>query len=503
MSKKIDLLSILEKELANFSEPKIEAYGVVVRVFDGIAEVYGLDDVGYYEVVSFASGNRGIVLKLDEKIISVVLLDKNISVLEKEVVRRTGDVFKIGVSEELIGRVIDAAGEPLDNLPKITPKKFLELDRVAFGFVDRAPVNRPFETGFLAIDALIPIGKGQRELLVGDRTTGKTSVVIDTILHQKDKNVLCIYVAIGSKRSNCAKVIDLLEKEGAMKYTIIVEADANSTSIEQFLAPYVACSIGEYFMEQGRDVFIAYDNLSNHAISYRSLSLLLRRPPGREAYPGDIFYVHSRLLERACQLSDELGGGSLTAMPIVETLGNDVSAYVPTNLISITDGQIIFDSHLFNEGQRPAINIGASVSRVGTLAQCKAMRKVQGVLKLDLAQYEELINFAKFGSDLDKITKFYINRGDISMQVLKQKRFETYSCAEQILILILLNNGILDGFNPDVAKDFAKQTISFIKESYPEFYNEIELTKEISDDLIENIKRVAMKFFALFRQDEV
>jgi F-type H+-transporting ATPase subunit alpha len=502
MKNDVDLLSILEKELTTFTEPKLEEYGSVVRVFDGIAEIYGLDKVGYYEVVLFESGNKGIILKLDEKIVSAVLLDRNISVLERETVRRTGDILKIGFSPDLIGRVIDSTGTPLDNLPPIQPECLLELDKAASGIVDRGPVNRPFETGILAIDALIPIGKGQRELLVGDRTTGKTSLIIDTILHQKGRNVICIYVSIGNKRSSCAKTIDLFEKAGAMDYTIVIESDANASPILQFLAPYTGCSIGERFMEQGKDVFIAYDDLSNHAIAYRSLSLLLRRPPGREAYPGDIFYVHSRLLERSCQLAPHRGGGSLTAMPVVETLGNDVSAYVPTNLISITDGQIIFDTHRFNQGIKPAIDVGASVSRVGTLAQCPAMKKVQGVLKLDLAQYAELVNFARFGSDLDKSTKFQINRGDIAIELLKQGQFETYACTAQVILLVLLNNGMLDGFSADTAKEFAVQTMSFIQETYPEIYQEIDKTRNITDEQIEKIKQIAMKFFALFRQDD-
>jgi len=502
MKNNVDLLSILERELTTFTSPKLEECGTVVRVFDGIAEIYGLEKVGYYELVLFESGNKGIVLKLDEKIVSAVLLDRTIPVLEQETVRRSGDILKIGFSDKLIGRVIDATGVPLDNLQPITPTRFLELDKAAYGIVDRGQVNRPFETGILAIDALIPIGKGQRELLVGDRSTGKTSLIVDTILHQKGRNVICIYVSVGNKRSSCAKIIDLLEKAGAMEYTLVIEADANTSPILQFLAPYAGCSIGEAFMEEGKDVFIAYDDLSNHAIAYRSLSLLLRRPPGREAYPGDIFYVHSRLLERSCQLALHKGGGSLTAMPVVETLGNDVSAYVPTNLISITDGQIIFDIHKFNQGMKPAIDIGASVSRVGTLAQCAAMKKVQGILKLDLAQYEELVNFARFGSELDKNTKFLINRGDIALELLKQNRFETYDCTMQVLLLILLNNGILDSFSPETAKEFALQTVSFIQETYPEIYQEIDKSKDLTKELGEKIKQVATKFFALFRAED-
>lgn len=501
MKNNIDLLSILEKELLSLEDAKLEEYGTVIRVFDGIAEIYGLDNVGYYEVVIFESGNKGVVLKLSEKIVSVVILETNINVLEKEIVRRTGNVLKVGVANSLLGRVVDATGQPLDNLPPIVADKYLDLDRVAPGISHRASVTRPFETGFTAIDALIPIGKGQRELLVGDRSTGKTSMIIDTILHQRNRDVVCVYVSIGNKGSSCAKIIDLLEREGAMEYTVIVEADANSSPAQQFFAPYTGCSIAEYFMEQGKDVFIAYDHLSNHAIAYRSLSLLLRRSPGREAYPGDIFYVHSKLLERACQVTSELGGGSITAMPVVETLANDMSAYIPTNLISITDGQIVFDTHLFNQGIKPAINIGASVSRVGT-SQCPAMKKVQGILKLDLAQYEDLVNFAKFGSDLDKTTRFYINRGNMAIEILKQQRQETYAMPAQAIMLILLNNGVLDGFSPNIVKEFANKTVSFIKETHPEIYNEISTKYDLSPNLIETIKQIGIKFYMFFRQDD-
>lgn len=503
MKNNVDLLSVLEREFTNFLEPQIEESGVVIRVFDGIAEVYGLDNAAYLEVVLFESGNKGIIFKLDHKVVSVVLLRQDIDVLEKEIVRRSGDILKIGVSDELIGRVINGLGEPIDNKGDIKVDKMMELDRPAYGIADRAPVNRPFETGFITIDALIPIGKGQRELLVGDRATGKTSIIIDTILHQKEKKVICIYVSIGNKRSSSAKVIDLLSKAGAMDYSIVIEADANNPAVLQYLAPYTATSIGEYFMEKGMDVFVAYDNLSNHAVAYRSLSLLLRRAPGREAYPGDVFYIHSRLLERACQLSAELGGGSLTAMPVVETLSNDVSAYIPTNLISITDGQIIFDTHRFNQSIKPAINIGASVSRVGSLAQCKAMKKVQGILKLELAQYEELVNFEKFGTDLDKNTKFHINRGNIATAILKQGRGQTYSCTFQVILLVLLNKGILDSLSPEVAKEFATQAASFIQTTDPELFYELETTKDITPLLTEKIKSIAMQFFSVFRQEDI
>lgn len=502
MNKETTLLSILEKELTFFEQNELEEYGTVVRVFEGIAEVYGLGQVGYYEVVVFESGAKGVVLKLDEKSVYVALLNQKTAVLEKEIVRRTGSVLKIGVSDKMIGRIVDSLGAPIDNLQPIIPDAMMSIDRLAYGIVDRAPVNRSFETGFVAIDALIPIAKGQRELLVGDRSTGKTAVIIDTILHQKGKNVLCIYVSIGSKRANCAKIINLLEKEGAMSYTIVLEADANADPILQFLAPYSGCAIGEYFMDQGRDVFIAYDDLSNHAVAYRSLSLLLRRPPGREAFPGDIFYAHSRLLERACQLAPHKGGGSLTAMPVVETLGNDVSAYVPTNLISITDGQIIFDIHLFNQFTRPAINIGASVSRVGTLAQCKGMKKVQGVLKLDLAQFEELNNFVKFGSELNKTSRFFIDRGNAALEILKQNRGETYQCTWQIIFLVLLNEGVLDNFSSSIIKEFIIQFCSFFENTEAKTFNMIETSKDLTEENIKTIRNTAYKFLMFFREEK-
>ncbi len=496
-----DLLSVLEKEFLTLKGPQLEECGTVVRVFDGIVEIYGLDKVEYFEVLNFESGNKGLVLKLEEKIVIAVLLNKSINVLEKEAVTRTGFSLKVGASDQMLGRVLNSIGMPIDDLGDINIEKKMDLNRMAYGIIDRAPVNRPFETGFLAIDALIPIGKGQRELLVGDRATGKTAVIIDTILNQKDKNVICIYVAIGNKRSSTARMIDTLQKNDAMKYTIVVEADANSAAVLQYLAPYSACAIAEFFMDKGKDVFIAYDNLSNHAVAYRSLSLLLRRPPGREAFPGDIFYIHSRLLERACQLSQENGGGSMTAMPVVETLGNDIAAYVPTNLISITDGQIIFDSNLFNLGVKPAIKLGVSVSRIGSVAQRKAMKKVQGVLKLDLAQYEELVAFSKFGSDLDKTTKFYIDRGNIAIQLLKQGRRETYSFSKQVLILILLNNGCFDIFSPEVSKQFASEVIDFINANYAPLVQEIEQTGDVSDETIKKVCSIAKEFFLYFRQN--
>ncbi len=501
MKKELDLLSILEKDFKLFESSESMETGTVIKFFDGIAEVYGLNHAMYGELLAFEGGNRGIVMKLDEKLLSVVMLDRHIPVFEREVVRRTGSIVTVAASKEMLGRIVNPLGVPLDGLGDIPKDVNLAMERVAPSIKERASVNRPFETGCMLIDALIPIGKGQRELLVGDRSTGKSSVIVDTILHQKGKNVICIYVSIGSKKSKNARIVDLLQREGSMEYTIMVSADADEPAIMQFLAPYAASSIAEYFMWQGRDVFIAYDDLSSHAVAYRELSLLLRRPPGREAYPGDIFYIHSRLLERACQLLPELGGGSITAMPVVQTLADDMSAYIPTNLISITDGQIIFDSGLFNQGMRPAINIGASVSRVGTSAQSKMMKKVQGILKLDLAQYEELVNFAKFGSDLDKTTKFFINRGRLALELLKQDRFQLYSDVDQVIMLSMLNAGILDNFGPSIVKDFVLQVISFVKETNSELYTSLETTKDITQEQIEQIKNLVYRCSHMFLQD--
>jgi F-type H+-transporting ATPase subunit alpha len=375
------------------------------------------------------------VLDLSEDFLSAILLDNSTTVIEGETVSRTGTVFSIPVGEGLLGRVVSAVGKPIDSLGALKTDELMQIERSAPGIIDRAPINESLETGITCIDSLIPIGKGQRELLIGNRSTGKTTIVIDTILHQKNKSVICIYVSIGHKQSHTARIIHELEKHGAMDYTVIVDADAKETALNQYLAPYTGCTIGEYFMNKGQNALVIYDDLSNHAIAYRELSLLLRRPPGREAYPGDIFYIHSRLLERAGKMHERFGGGSLTAIPIIQTQGDDISAFIPTNLISITDGQIFLDTQLFNNGIRPAINIGLSVSRVGGAAQTKAIKKVSAALKLELAQYNELLAFEQFGSELDKSSQRSLERGRRAIEILKQSERQTFSFVDQCIFL--------------------------------------------------------------------
>jgi F-type H+-transporting ATPase subunit alpha len=501
MEKSTDLVSLLEKSLGEKPTEKLDEIGNVIKIGDGVSRIYGLTNAVFGELINFESGNQGIVLDLDEDYVSVVLLDQESPVAEGEIARRTGDVFRIPVGEQLLGRIINATGEPIDALGKIEYESLKPIENAAPGIVERTPVHEPLETGITVIDSLIPIGRGQRELLIGNRSTGKTTIAIDAILHQKGKNVICIYVAIGHKQSSTAKTISLLEQHEAMDYTVVIDANAKDSAINQFFAPYSGCTIGEYFMEKGKDVFIIYDDLSNHAIAYRELSLLLRRPPGREAYPGDIFYIHSRLLERAGKLSDEMGGGSLTAIPLIQTQGDDISAYIPTNLISITDGQIFLDTNLFNMGIRPAVNIGLSVSRVGGKAQTQAIKKISGTLKLDLAQYEELLAFAQFGSELDKASQKALDRGKRAIEILKQPQRETYSFVDQSIFLLLLNENFLDELDLQDVKSFSVQFASYVKETTPEIYNDIFKSTEMSDENIEKIKAAANEFSLLFKKE--
>jgi len=501
MEKCTDLVSLLEKALGERPTEKLEEVGNVIKVGDGICKVYGLTNAVFGELVNFEGGNQGIILDLDEDYVSAVLLDSEMPVAERETAQRTGDVFRIPVGEKMLGRIINATGEPLDGLGKIEYETLKPIENVAPGIIERTPVHQSLETGITVIDSLIPIGKGQRELLIGNRSTGKTTIAIDTIIHQKGKDVICIYVSIGHKQSTTAKIVRLLEKYEALEYCIIINATAKDSAINQFFCPYSGCTIGEYFMNKGKDVLIIYDDLSNHAIAYRELSLLLRRPPGREAYPGDIFYIHSRLLERAAKLSDEKGGGSLTAIPIIKTQGDDVSAYIPTNLISITDGQIVLDTNLFNTGIRPAVNVGLSVSRVSS-AQTKALRKVAKTLKLDLAQYEELQAFAQFGSELDKASQRALGRGEKAVELLKQPQRETYSFVSQTLFLFLLQENFLDDLDIKKVKPFAVQFASFIQETMPELYNEIFDTQDLSEKNFKEIKKAANEFSLLFQKQD-
>lgn len=498
MNKELNMVSLLEESFKDLPHEGIEEVGIVMKVADGVALVYGLLNAAYGERIMFDGGNEGIVFDLDEDFASVILLDRLKPVIEQEVARRTGKPLSIPVGNGLLGRVINATGEPLDGRGEIISTEAWPVERSAPGIADRSSISESLETGIMVIDALIPIGKGQRELIVGNMSTGKTSIAVDTILHQKGRDVICIFVSIGRKQSDTARLLDTFESHGALDYTIIVSADASDSALDQFVAPYAGCSIGEYFMEQGKDVLIVYDNLTNHAIAYRELSLLLRRPPGREAYPGDIFYIHSRLLERACKLSEKRGGGSLTALPLVLLQGDDISSYIPTNLISITDGQIILDVGLFNQGIRPAVNIGLSVSRVGTAAQTKVIKKMSSGFKLEIARYEELLAFAQFGSELDHISKDRIDRGMRAIEMLKQDRYETFSFVDQSLFLFLHREKIIDRFKIDDVADFIRKFALYVRDMHKHVYQAIENTQDITDDMTRELIQIAGKFSLAF-----
>ena len=429
-----EISKVIRSEIENYkSSLDISNTGTVLEVGDGIARIYGLSDAMAGELLEFENGTIGMALNLEESNIGAVVFGKTQGIKEGSIVKGLGKVAEVPAGKELLGRVVDALGNPIDGKGSITADKYMPIERQASGIIARKPVTQPMQTGIKAIDGMLPIGKGQRELIIGDRQTGKTAITIDAIINQKNNNVICIYVAIGQKRSTVAQIYKKLEEVGALEYTIIVAATASESASLQYLAPYSGVAMGEYFMDEGKDVLIVYDDLSKHAVAYREMSLLLKRPPGREAYPGDIFYLHSRLLERAAKLSDKLGGGSITALPIVETQAGDISAYIPTNVISITDGQIFLETDLFNSGFRPAINAGVSVSRVGGSAQIKAMKQVASKVKLELAQYNELLAFAQFGSDLDKATRDQLNRGSKIMEVLKQPQYSPYKVEEQVI----------------------------------------------------------------------
>ncbi|KKP28130.1 MAG: ATP synthase subunit alpha [candidate division TM6 bacterium GW2011_GWF2_30_66] len=493
--KNTDLVSLFEQSLKDVPQEKLEEIGIVVKVGDNICQVHGLTNAEYNELIEFEGGNKGIIFNLDEESVDVFLLDNNISVAELEIAKRTGSVLKTPVGKNFLGRVINALGKPIDALGEIIPDSYEPIEAAVPSIIERSPVNQSLETGILAIDALIPIGKGQRELIIGNRSTGKSAIAIDTILHQKNQNVICIYVSIGLRQANLAKTVKLLEENGALNYTVIISADSGEAVLNQYLAPYVGCTIGEYFMHQGKDVLIIYDDLSNHAIAFREMSLLLRRAPGREAYPGDVFYLHSRLLERAGKL---LNGGSLTALPIIQTQSDDISAYIPTNLISITDGQIILDTQLFNQGIRPAINVELSVSRVGGAAQTKAIKKVTKALRLELAQYHELLDFSQFGTELDESSQKQLKRGSFAVEILKQPQFRTYSFVDQCLILFALKENYLDNLQLKNVQSFIVQFTSYVKSVYPNIYKKIYETQDISDDTMHNLKEIANEFKRIF-----
>ena len=485
MEIKAEEISKIIREQIDEYRPGLEVneVGSVISVGDGIARVYGLEKAMAGELLEFPHGVMGLALNLEESQVGVVLLGEYTQIREGDQVRRTGRIMEVPVGESLMGRVVNALAHPIDGKGPIASDKTLPIERLAPGVIDRQPVTEPLQTGLKPIDAMIPIGRGQRELIIGDRQTGKTAVAIDTIINQKGLDVICIYVAIGQKRSTVAQVVKTLEEAGAMEYSIVVSASASDPAPMQFLAPYSGCALGEYFRDTGRHVLCIYDDLSKHAAAYREISLLLRRPPGREAYPGDVFYLHSRLLERASKLSDENGGGSLTALPIIETQAGDVSAYIPTNVISITDGQIYLESDLFHSGIRPAVNVGLSVSRVGGSAQIRAMRQVAGTLRLDLAQFRELAAFAQFGSDLDKATQAQLARGERLTEILKQGQYVPLPIAKQVAIIYAGTKGFLDDMEVADLGDFEKELFRFLDTSKPELLKNITQKKILDDDL--------------------
>jgi F-type H+-transporting ATPase subunit alpha len=494
-----EISELIKRQIAEFEKGvDVMEVGTVITVGDGIAKVYGLEKCMQGELLEFPGSVMGMALNLEEDNVGAVLFGDDTLIKEGDIVKRTGRIMEVPVGEAVIGRVVDGIGLPLDGKGPIESNESRRVEVIAPGIVKRQPVREPLQTGIKAIDALIPIGRGQRELIIGDRQTGKTAVAIDTIINQKGKDVICIYVAVGQKRSTVARVMKTLEEHGAMDYTVIVSASASDAASLQFIAPYTGCTIGEYFRDNGKHALIIYDDLSKQAVAYRQLSLLLRRPPGREAYPGDVFYLHSRLLERAAKLSDELGGGSLTALPIIETQAGDVSAYIPTNVISITDGQIFLEADLFYSGVRPALNVGLSVSRVGGSAQIKAMKQVAGSLKLDLAQFRELAAFAQFGADLDKATQNQLARGQRMVEVLKQDQYAAIGVASQILIIFAATNGYIDDVAIGSIRKFEADLLKFLELQRPEIGKEIEEKKTISDELKEKMKAAIEEFKKTF-----
>ena len=494
-----EITKIIRSQIKNY-ENKLEESetGVVIVVGDGIATVSGLDKCMAGELVEFPNGSYGMAQNLEEDTVSVVILGTDQGIKEGDTVKRTGRVVSVPVGEKLIGRVVNALGEPIDGKGAIEAEAFRPIEMPAPGIIDREPVNVPLQTGIKAIDSMIPIGRGQRELIIGDRQTGKTTIATDTILNQKGKDVICIYVAIGQKRSTVAQIVSNLTLAGAMDYTIVVSATASELAPMQYIAPYTGCTMGEHFMYQGKDVLVIYDDLSKHAVAYRAISLLIRRPPGREAYPGDVFYLHSRLLERAAHLSAAKGGGSLTALPIIETQAGDVSAYIPTNVISITDGQIFLESELFNAGIMPAVNPGISVSRVGGAAQIKAMKKVSGSLKLLYSQYRELQSFAQFGSDLDADTKARLSLGERIVAVLKQKNNEPVEVAQQVCIIYAVTNGYLKDVAVEQVADFELRLAEFMENNYSDVLTTIRTTGKLEKDTEEALKAALNELLAEF-----
>src|SRR5579883_990925 len=490
-----EITKIIREQIEEYQAGvEISEIGSVISVGDGIARVYGLEKVMAGELLEFPHGVMGLALNLEETQVGVVLLGDYTEIREGDQVRRTGRIMEVPVGEALVGRVVNALAQPIDGKGAITTDQRMAIERIAPGVIDRQPVKEPLQTGIKAIDSMIPIGRGQRELIIGDRQTGKTAVAIDTILNQKGQDVICVYVAIGQKRSTVAQLVKTLEEKGAMEYTVVVSASASDPAPMQYLAPYAGCAIGEYFRDSKRHALCIYDDLSKHAAAYREISLLLRRPPGREAYPGDVFYLHSRLLERAAKLSNAKGGGSLTSLPIIETQAGDVSAYIPTNVISITDGQIYLETDLFNSGVRPAVNVGLSVSRVGGAAQIKAKRQVAGSLRLDLAQFRELAAFAQFGSDLDKATQAQLARGTRMTEILKQGQYAPLPFSKQILIIFAGTQGLLDDMPVEQLRDFEKGLYSYVDTHAGALLNKIATRKAIDDEIRESLKKSLSEF---------
>jgi F-type H+-transporting ATPase subunit alpha len=496
-----EITSIIKKEIEKYEKDiKTVDSGTIIQVGDGIARVYGLDDCMQGELLEFPNNVFGMALNLEQDNVGCVLLGSEEGIKEGDIVKRSDKIVEVPVGENLIGRVVNSLGEAIDGKGPILTNETRPIEVPAPSIIDRSSVNQPLQTGIKAIDTMIPIGRGQRELIIGDRQTGKTAIAIDTIINQKGKDVICIYVAIGQKQSTVAHIVNTLTEMGAMDYTMIVSSTASDSAPLQYLAPYAGCTMGEYFMHKGKDVLLIYDDLSKHAVAYRTMSLLLRRPPGREAYPGDVFYIHSRLLERAAKLSDKLGGGSLTALPIIETLAGDITAYIPTNVISITDGQIFLESDLFNSGVRPAVNAGISVSRVGGNAQIKAMKQVSGTLRLELAQYRELAAFAQFGSDLDADSKRRLEKGKRLVEVLKQDQYKPLSVEKQIIILYAAVNDFLSDVRETEIRKFENEFLEFVDTHYRELLKNIAEKKSLDDELKESIDKAIVEFKKIFLQ---
>lgn len=499
-----EISAIIKEQIKHYNDViELKDIGTVMSVGDGVSLVHGLDNAMLGELILFPNDVYGMVMNLEEDSVGAVLLGSESTIKEGDEVKRTGKIIEIPVGDEMLGRVVNPLGQAIDGQGEIITNKFRPIERVASGVMTRKTVNQPLQTGITSIDAIIPIGRGQRELIIGDRQTGKTAIAIDTILNQKDQDIYCVYVAIGQKNSTVAQIVEKLKQGGAMEYTTVVCASASELAPVQYIAPYAGCAIAEEWLEQGKDVLIVYDDLSKHAVAYRTVSLLLKRPPGREAYPGDVFYLHSRLLERACRLNEENGGGSITALPIIETQAGDISAYIPTNVISITDGQIFLQQELFNSGFRPAIDTGFSVSRVGSTAQIKAMKQVSGTLKLELAQYTEMQAFAQFGSDLDTATKTILDHGQKVREVLKQAQYSPRTVEEQVITLFALKNGFAKTVDVTNVIRFMNELVEHIQLTHPEYIEEIKVEKVISDDLTNSLKELMGAFVIQFEKTVV